>query len=194
MKYEIETEFFLERLMANDELAFVQVVEAYTINLYKMGKTMRLSTEAIDDIIQDTFLTFRRKIKDFKGRSKIKTFLIGVFINKAREHYRFQDKTNPGILEEKLNQKFGPKGHWLNQEEPNNPELMSLKTEQYHYLQECLKALPNTHREVISLKLENDVNNEEICNMLGLSNTNLRQVIFRAKLALKICIEEKLAQ
>lgn len=192
MKYEIETPFFLERLKAGDPEAYTQVIESYTIDLFKMGRGMRVSSEKIDDAIQDSFITFKQKIPGFEGRSKIKTFLIGIFLNKLREGYRFHDKANPGKVEEILNKKFGPNGHWLRDVDPGDPEKTKLKKEQLTLLKECLKGLGNAQREAIGLKLEEGLSNKEICHILALKSTNLRQILFRAKNALKICIEEKL--
>lgn len=190
--YEIETEFFWQRLKANDSEAFIQLAETWTRDLYKMGRTMRLSSEAIEDVIQESFITLKRKIHDFEGKSKLKTFMLGIFINKAREHYRFQDKGNVSIIEEKLTKHFGPDGHWLTDASPKNPEEMHLENEQLQLLNECMGKLTNQHREAISMKLEQELNSKEICNILSLSNTNLRQIIFRAKQSLRLCVEEKL--
>lgn len=193
MKYEIETEFFWQRLRANDSEAFIQLADAWTVDLYKMGRTMRLSSESIEDVIQETFIALKRKIHDFEGNSKLKTFTIGIFINKAREQYRFQDKGNTAKVEEILDKNFGPNGHWLRDADPQNPELLKLEQERLAILNDCISKLTNQYREAISLTVDQELSSKEICNILNISATNLRQIIFRAKQSLRICVEDKVS-
>ena len=70
----------------------------------------------------------------------------------------------------------------------NNIDL--LENSELHYIFSAIKALPDTYRDILQLKLYNDLADKDIAKIVNLSNAAVRKRIQRGKEILR----EKLAE
>ena len=68
---------------------------------------------------------------------------------------------------------------------------MLQRREFWEAFQRCLAALPDRLREVLSLRLLDDVPAPEVCETFGISATNLWTLLHRARLRLWHCLDGK---
>ena len=57
------------------------------------------------------------------------------------------------------------------------------------HIQKAIDALPASQREVITLRDVNQWTSEEVCNALGISETNQRVLLHRARSAVRRALE-----
>lgn len=167
------------------------LVRAYSSHLYKAALGMGLSAEQSHDVAHSSWLTFFDVISRFEGRSHIRTFLFGIFYNKVSELRRSNlkfAKTDP--IEEVMEAKFEDNGHWK-EGLPGNPENVLENDQGLEIISSCLDELPDQQKAVFQLKIVEEDESEEICNILDISATNLRQLLYRAKTRLRECVERK---
>lgn len=155
--------------------------------LLKMLGARQVYGAEAEDLVCATWHTFFEKIDNFEGRSEIKTYLSGILINKVREAKRASSRLvqeeNPGDI---ISSAFTPEGWW--KQEPEDPERLFNHKEIGGLIQECLKGLSPDQREAFLLKEHEDRETEEICNLLGVTRTNLGVLLFRAKDKLRRCL------
>jgi len=60
------------------------------------------------------------------------------------------------------------------------PEEEASRAEEIEKLRSCMAQLGQTEKEIISLKFGSDLNNRQIAAMLGLSESNVGTIIYRA--------------
>lgn len=183
---------FIERLKSRDHEAVTKVVEAYSDHLYKAALGMGFAKEEAKEVTHATWATFFEAIERFEGRSHIRTYLFGILYNKAKEQWRGDKKfSGPDpmdeLFEQRFEESFDRSGHW--QEPPRNPLKYAEDGEIAEIIERCLKALPALQRMAFTMKVILEENNEDICHKLGITNTNLRQLLFRGKGRLKTCID-----
>jgi RNA polymerase sigma-70 factor (ECF subfamily) len=181
---------FIEKLKLRDKIALSALVEAYTSHLFKAGLGMGLNEEQAHDTAHATWTTFLEIIPRFEGRSHIRTFVFGIFYNKVSEIRRANlkfAKTDP--IEDIMESKFLSDGHW--KEGVMDPSHFAESAQTMSIIEKCLEALPFIQRAVFTMKIVEEDESENICNVLDISSTNLRQLLYRGKNRLRECIEKK---
>ena len=152
-----------------------------------MGQGMGFNSEAADELVQNTWMTFLNVAPRFEGRSKIKTFLIGILHNKVREYRRDQRKHDHEEWNE-FESRFDSSGHWVRA--PKNPELMADTSQVMDQLQKCIDLLPQNQKLVFLLKEVEQLSTQEVSEAVNISENNLRVLTFRSKANLRECLEK----
>ena len=75
------------------------------------------------------------------------------------------------------------------QEEQEEEDLL-LDADFCTVLNACLDKLPAQYQHVVRLKIMFDEDTDEVCDNLGISQTNLWQIVHRTKLRLRKCINQ----
>lgn len=172
----------------NDELE--QLVTEYTGPLLRGAQALGFSTSDAEELVQDTFVDFLKARERFEGRSTVKTFLFGILHNKGAALWR-ERKREVGVedIEAIYDAQFDAAGHWR-ASMPQGPEEAILSKEIGELIASCAKGLSVAQRTAFFLKSAEGASSEEICNVLGVTDTNLRVLLFRARLRLRECLEK----
>lgn len=170
-----------------------QWVESYTENLHSWAFHKVSDGELAKDLVQDTFLAAAEKIESFKGDSSPKTWLFSILNHKIIDHYRKKVNQPVRMDNQSLGTFFDKDGSWIKEKRPNSwqeDESHLLDDNNFRaILQECLDALPEKWNTGVKLKYLMSKKGEEICQEMGIAPTNLWQIIHRAKVQLRDCVE-----
>lgn len=166
----------------------------YTWALYKTG-----TIEVAEDLVQDTFLAAFQSMDKFEGKSEPKTWLFAILNNKIAAHFKKQFRSP--FLKEDLSDEtpsfldtlFDADEQWIKEQRPKEwaeGESHLLDNEIFvNVLQTCLSQLPANGMVAIKLKYLEEKKGEVICQELGITPTNFWQILHRAKLQLRKCLE-----
>lgn len=190
-----ESDDALQKLLCHDPIMTKNFVTEHYLLLKKTIRFSGMPESDYDDLIQDTFSTFFKSLPQFENRSKIKTFLYGIFYNKLREARR-KNKHTPIPKEEIFisssdDDYFNYRGHWLSQVQVDDPQAWEEYSELSRVVEDCLEELPFIHKQVLLLEISSNMNQKEICHSLDINDTNYRQCLSRGKKSLRGCIEDK---
>lgn len=175
---------------------FNQWVNTYSDELFSWAYHKTSSKEMAEDLVQETFLSAYKAFDGFKGDSQPKTWLFRILNNKIIDYYRKSSKQKATSIEarseERVNDFFEEDGHWKNvstnwEEELHlldNPEFISI-------FGDCIEHLPEKWNASIKAKYVINKDAKTICKELGITQSNYWQMIHRAKIQLKSCIESK---
>lgn len=167
-------------------------VELYSDSLYSWAFHKTSSHETAEDLVQETFLSVVQSFEKFEGKSNPKTWIFAILNNKINDYHRnnFRKPISENPIIEVL---FDGNEHWKKEEMPQhwqeNSEHLLDNNEFSHALELCLKKLPSNWFSAMQLKYIEEKNGELICQELGLSPTNFWQMLHRAKLQLRKCLE-----
>jgi RNA polymerase sigma-70 factor (TIGR02943 family) len=168
-------------------------VAQYTEEMYKWALYKTSSVEIAEDLVQDTFLAAAEKLSTFKGDSAPKTWLFSILNNKIIDHYRKKVKQPLLAGSQLLSDIFTEDEGWKPEKQPRewqSEEGHLLDNEVFRaVLKKCLEALPEKWNLSVKLKYLTDKSGEEICQELGITPSNFWQMVHRAKLKLRDCIE-----
>lgn len=172
-------------------------VDLYSDKMYTWALYKTSVKEIAEDLVQDTFLAAYQSIHKFEGKSEPKTWLFAILNNKIAEHFRKQFH-NPTITEGQTNSNsgkslFDTNDQWIKEQRPKEwqEELGNLLDDAafIKVLQACMGKLPDNGMAAIQLKYLEGKKGKLICQELGIAHTNFWQILHRAKLQLRKCLE-----
>jgi RNA polymerase sigma-70 factor (ECF subfamily) len=169
------------------------LVNQFTDDLLSWASYKVSDTELAKDLVQDTFLAVTEKIASFKGESSPKTWLFSILNYKIIDHYRAKIKRPLKLETQTFSNFFSDDGEWRPDKKPqdwHNDEKHLLDDADFQsILKKCMDALPEKWNTCVKLKYLMNKNGEEICQELGIAPTNFWQIMHRAKLNLRDCVE-----
>lgn len=151
--------------------------------------------ETAEDLVQDVFLAAVRNYDRFKQESTPKTWLLRILNNKIIDHYRKSAKKGLPLddqVQQFTDSFFNSNGNWKANglEEAWSNETNLLDDPAFNdVMNVCMDDLPPRWRLAVMSKYIFDKETLEICQELEISKTNYWQVLHRAKLLLKKCLE-----
>ena len=200
----------VEALRARDEAAFVALVERYNGSLIRLATIYVHDRAAAEEVVQDTWIALLESLDRFEGRSSLKTWLFRILLNCARARARKDARTIPFSTafrpedagHDEPPGRFFPRwlpalgGHWVRPVAAwhDDPERRALYDETRAYIQRIIDALPPAQREVIMLRDVAGFAPDEVCNALGLSDTNQRVILHRARTRVRKALEQHFAE
>lgn len=146
--------------------------------------------------MQETLLAAIQGAERFGGQSTVRTWLIGILKHKIVDQIRKASRERPLQISaeesdtESLDAFFLDDGHFL--EPPggwDNPEKALEERRFFEALERCIEALPNNTAKVFTMREVMGLETEEICKELGISSSNCWVLIYRARMALRACLE-----
>lgn len=148
-----------------------------------------------EDLVQETLLAALRSCDSFEGRSAERTWLVGILRNKLLDHWRGRGRAD-AALERALGPEaeaiFDAGGKW--QSMPRSlPGTDAVRTELASALRHCMAALPPRLLEAFLLREKQNVPVELVAKSLGVTCANAAQLLHRARLVLRSCIEPRVA-
>jgi RNA polymerase sigma factor (sigma-70 family) len=193
-------EAILRALKEEDERVVSELVERWSGAMLRMA-LVHLDRRAVaEEVVQEAWLTVLGKLDGFEGRSALRTWVLGIVVNLARARARAERRWAPvapdgGPALEPA--RFRPSGaakwpdHWAIGPVPwPTPEDELLAGETREVILRALEGLPPAQREVLVLRDIEGCSAEETCNALGLSDTNQRVLLHRARSRAREAIED----
>ncbi|MEZ5026720.1 MAG: sigma-70 family RNA polymerase sigma factor [Chitinophagales bacterium] len=143
---------------------FDEIYNIYSSKIFRVCLGYFNDYELAKDITQDTFIAVWEHLKDFENKSSIGTWIYKIATNKCLRQ----------IQKEKSHPKAELPTH-LKNEEYNNEIDQKLAQ-----LYQSISELPEIEKIIITLYLE-DVSQEEIADIVGISHANVRVKFHRIK-------------
>ena len=170
------------------------MVKLFTNDLLSYALAKVQQKEIAEDLVQDTFLSAHQSYENFKGKSNVKTWLFSILKHKIADYYRLKYKENTETSSGILQEFFDEDEKWKTEHRPvswgNEKELLD-DPEFAKALKHCFDNLPVTWSSAVQLKYLEEHIAETICAKLEITKTNFWQIIHRAKLSLRNCLELK---
>jgi len=189
----------MEVIKENTKIVFENWVNQFSDGLYSWALYKTSSKETAEDLVQDTFMSAYHKFDGFEGKSQPKTWLFSILNNKIIDFYRKNAKVkkNEFRISEKAgfqlsDDLFDENNIWKDQEiDPIwDDEVHLLDNADFNgVMANCMDNLPEKWKTAITSKYLTDKKANEICQDLGITVSNYWQIVHRAKLLLKECLE-----
>lgn len=180
--------FNLAGIRARDPRALTALFTEMNPCLLRLVMSKGIFADVAEEIVHECWETFFQAIDRFEGRSTIRTFVFGILINKIREHRRRSQKLDYREDSEAVFRgTFTADGWWSRA--PADPQRILENSALGQQITSCLDGLTDSQRNAFLLIESEDQMPENVCKILGVSLTNLRVLIFRAKKKLRECLE-----
>ena len=150
--------------------AFRKLLQLYQKPLYNHVRNMVLNHDDADDVLQNTFIKIFSNLANFKGESKLFSWIYRIATNEAITFMQ-QRARKQGISNEEVQQKAINK---LESDVYFDGNEIQLK------LQNAVASLPEKQQMVFKMKYYQELKYEEISDLLGTSVGALKASYFHA--------------
>ena len=179
------------------EADFATQLRTHRPYLVRVAFLQLRDNDLAEDVVQDTLLAALQGAAGFSGRSSVKTWLTGILKHKIVDAIRKKGR-GPALssLEdecqiEDFDALFDESGHWENPPADwGDPESQLSRREFFDVMQFCLEKLPANTARVFMMREVMELDGDEICKELAITSTNLWVILYRARIALRQCLEQ----
>jgi len=168
----------IEQCRRGDPYAFETLFRKYQTYVYNVSLGMLGNGEDAADITQETFLRLHRNLNSFRGDSTFSTWIYRVAVNLCITELRRRSRNRFQLIEDVLHTEEAT----LMQEEtgPTPDEAIALD-EDRRVVHQVLRTLPPDYRAIMVLRHFEQLAYEEIADVLGLSLSQVKTRLFRAR-------------
>lgn len=153
---------------------------------------------AAEDAVQETMVAALESGQQFAQRAQFKTWVFAILKNKIIDHIRRRGRETQLDTEEIPEDGFDPlfddHGHWKTEEKPatwGDPAKTFENGRFWLVFEACLDRLPANTSRVFMMREFLGFDTDEICKELAISSSNCWVVLHRARMALRLCLEDK---
>lgn len=165
-------------LQTRSERAFLNLYQSKTPHIYKMALRLTQDTIESEELVQEMWVVAIRKLVDFKWRSELKTWLIGILINLSRE----KRKKLEGEVE------------FTKAEIIDNSIIKEMPFATSYDLEVGISMLPPGYRQSIILHDIEGYKHREIAELLDISVGTSKSQLFYARKTLREYLNEDLTK
>lgn len=178
--------------MKQNEETFVmpdieELIRLYADDVLKVCNFYLGKRSQAEDAFQDVFIRVMNKKDSFSGNCPVKYWLLTIAKNICKDYIKSSWSTRVGSFEQSSEDddsseytvEINDSRHPVDGHEQEDEYFDSLEPE--GALWEAIQKLPEPAKEVILLRYYYDLDNDEIAQCLGISESTVRSRLFRAR-------------
>ncbi len=150
--------------------------------LHVVGRIVQ-QQDQVEDVCQDVFIKVFKTLKNFRGDSKLSTWIASIAYNTAITHIRKQKRRNELSYNEQPLLLADEQDSGLNQ------KVLEIE-EAHRYLLKLIETLPVHYRTVLTLYHLEEFSYKEIVEITGMPEGTIKSYLNRARTLLKGKIEK----
>ncbi len=170
----------IKELKEGKESAFRLLVEHFQRRIYNTCLNLLQNAEDAEDVTQEVFVSIYQSIQQFKGESKLYTWVYRIAITKSLEHIRMKKRKKRFAFfqhlftNEEVSIKNEPKHFY-------HPGVQLENKERAAILFSAIDKLPENQKTAFILSKVEDLSYAEISEVMNLSVSSVESLLFRAK-------------
>ncbi len=185
----------IQGLLQQDENAYRYLVKRYQAMMRHLA--VSICGEIIaDEVVQESWVSVMGALPKFESRSSLKTWVLRIVANEAKSRLRKEKRyvSIESLIEPDpvMASRFSSNGHWStppSQWHEDSPDALLTKAELQACIKRVLTALPSLQAATLRLKELEGMSLTEICNILDVSESNVRVLLHRARNRLFMVID-----
>lgn len=156
---------------------------------------------AAEDVVSETLLALLEKPGAFAGQSSLRTYATGILKHKIVDVIRRKGRELPiepldeQSYDEAIDALFAADGHWRDRPaEWPTPETALDRQQFMARLFECIERLPTKIARAFVMRETMERETAEICADLGITPNHCGVLLYRARMQLRECLEQRWVQ
>jgi RNA polymerase sigma-70 factor (ECF subfamily) len=165
--------YYIEAVRKGDVAAFSFLVERYQNMVYSLALKLLKNAEDAEEMAQDTFIKAFQKLDTYEGKSKFSTWLYSITYNACISELRKRRIQFSSIEDQRFSDQDEMKMY--------NYFSETKKEDQEKYLNLALGKLPEDDQVLVTLYYYESQSMDEISMITGLTVSNIKVKIHRAR-------------
>lgn len=192
----MEQAAFLNRLKQQDPQAFAFLVQKYHQAMLSIVRPI-VGDTWVEEVVQEAWISIYKALPNFEGRSSLKTWLFTIVRHEAYSRYKkearqislqtsFNTAREDMKLDAWLNSSFHADGHWNTalQWDLSSPEAILQEEQLLQCIEHALTLMQADQKAVFVLRDQEQLAMDEVCSILGITHSNARVLLHRARMKL----------
>ncbi len=172
-------------------------IEEHGDYLYRFALVRVRDISVAEDLVQETFLAALQGTRRESGPTAERRWMVGIIKHKIADHFRriIREPLHEGDPSDipSIDDDFVADGHWkpevgAGSRWPESPDELLDRKQFLDALAICLDKLPSRMAQVFTLREMDEMETNEICRLLHLTETNLGVMLHRARKQLRTCL------
>lgn len=176
----------LNKIASGQQSALESFYQLYEPRVYRYALSKLNDSYEAADTLNEVMMEVWKYAERFEGRSKVSTWLLGITHHKVYDRLRKRKKSN-------LEDDIDDFSNHLTDDNQVNMEQVLAGADDADMIQNCMKKLSGSHREVIHLAFFEDMHYQEIAQVSDCPEGTIKTRVFHAKQALKKCLARLMA-
>jgi RNA polymerase sigma factor (sigma-70 family) len=174
--------YYIKQILAGNSNSFSYIVDRHKDKAYNLAFRICGNREEAEELAQDSFLKAFKSVKSFQMKSSFATWLYRIVYNTSISHVRIKKK---GILslEDFPADATDFIGSDTTEQEAENEYKSSL-------VNFALQKINEEERGLVSLYYYEEMSTDEISDVTGISKSNIKVKLFRARKKMLEIIEK----
>ena len=168
------------RLQRAEPSAVAEVYDAHHAAVRGFAKRLLGDAATAEDLVHEVFVSLPQAVRNFRGDSALRTFLISIAVNHARHHVRAAQRRRRAI---------SAYGELSVTESATDPERETRRKQLAELLTRALDTLPIEQRVAFVLCEVEERTAREAAEIVGAPEATLRTRLFHAKRKLRLALE-----
>ena len=166
--------------------------------MVKFARLQLRDEHLAEDAVQEALIGALNNLQDFQQRAALTTWVFGILKHKILDVLRAQKRQldiselhEPNIMEQLM---FDKREHWQKGEAPTAwacPVATAQSNDFWQIFETCLEHLPEAQARLFMQREFVEIDAEEICQLNGISQSNLYVLLYRARIRLRECLALK---
>lgn len=178
--------YYIEAVRNGNVQAFSFLVEKYQKLVYTLALKLLKKPEEAEEMAQDTFVKAFQKLDSYEGKSKFSTWLYSITYNACISELRKRRIEFKSLDDRQISDQEEQKMHDYYRE--------TKKEDQEKYLNLALEKLPEDDQVLVTLYYYENQSMDEISAITGLTVSNIKVKIHRARKRMQVLLHEMLKE
>jgi RNA polymerase sigma-70 factor (ECF subfamily) len=173
-----DDEYYIGRIVEhNDQVAFTHLMHKHQVMVYNLARRLTRSAADAEEVAQDTFVKVYRSLSGFRGDSKFTSWLYRITWNLALNKYKRKTHISGSTDEESF----------IEQPDDGTMDVVDRmdQAEKDKFVKMAIEDLDPEDRFIVTLFYNDDQPVNEIASVTGMSESNVKVRLFRARKKIK---------
>ncbi len=192
----------LRQVCSGNAPAFDALVSRYHATMIRLAR-LHVAPALAEEAAQEAWIAILKGCRGFEHRSSFRTWMFRIVTNRAISHAKRESRADRfrAACEETAatdavdGERFYPDGHplagsWMIPPRSWTPEEQLLEAEVRTKIEETIAGLPDLQRRVITLRDIEQWSAGEICDRCGITESNQRVLLHRARAKVRRALED----
>lgn len=168
----------VQAVLAGQKGRFAEIIDDHKSLVYSILLRMTNDHEEANDLAQEVFVKVYRQLKQFKGKSKLSTWIYKITYFHGLSHLRKQKRW---VGEE----------YYADAESDDDVENDIAQDEMKGHVSECINQLKPIERTAITLFYLDELSVKDVSEIMNISESYVKVTVHRAKKNLKGLIKKE---
>ncbi|MBN1796576.1 MAG: sigma-70 family RNA polymerase sigma factor [Sedimentisphaerales bacterium] len=160
----LEDRLLIKKFKNGDSDALRGIYDKYRLQLLKLGVVLTNDVYIAEDCVHDVFLSFTKSIGRMELHGSLKSYLATSVVNRIRNIRRNTARHRTSQLNE----------NDCTASSEKRPEQWAILSEQLKFLSSAMAQLPDEQREVVALRIENNMAYKKIAIIQSVSANTVK--------------------